>query len=169
MMEYYSETLAAAGEEIAKYTDLMESASGVLEHYTSLAELMGKSTDYKYMGNILSSQAKVASDAYKVSKANYDMLKGQEADREKAYKDAVARDASEEELELLEKQWWDARAATAEAQDQMLSDAEAWGEALGAILDNALSKAAQALENTLADGFGSFDAMNSAFERKNAL
>lgn len=169
MMEYYSETLAAAGEEIAKYTDLMESASGVLEHYTSLAELMGKSTDYQYMGKILSSQAEVAADAYKVSKANYEMLKGQEADREKAYKDAVARDASEEELELLEKQWWDARTATAEAQDQMLSDAEAWGEALGAILDNALSKAAQALENTLADGFGSFDAMNSAFERKNAL
>lgn len=179
MMEYYSETLAAAGEEIAKYTDLMESASGVLEHYTSLAELMGKSTDYKYMGNILSSQAKVASDAYKVSKANYDMLKDQEADREKAYKDAYdalkASGATDEELannaqlELLEKQWWDAQTATAEAQDQMLSDAEAWAEALGAILDNALSKAAQNLENTLADGFGSFDAMNSAFERKNAL
>ena len=179
MMEYYSETLAAAGEEIAKYTDLMESASGVLEHYTSLAELMGKSTDYKYMGNILSSQAKVASDAYKVSKANYDMLKDQEADREKAYKDAYdalkTSGATDEELannaqlELLEQQWWDAQAATAEAQDQMLSDAEAWAEALGAILDNALSKAAQNLENTLADGFGSFDAMNSAFERKNAL
>jgi hypothetical protein len=54
-MEYYSETLAAAGEEIAKYTELMENASGVLDHYSSIAEMLGKSTDYKYMGKILQS------------------------------------------------------------------------------------------------------------------
>ena len=169
MMEYYSETLATAGEEIAKYTELMENASGVLDHYASIAEMLGKSTDYKYMGKILSAQASVAANAYKTSKANYEMLKAQEDERKQAYDDAVARGASNSELEMLEKQWWDARSAANEAQDTMLSDVETWAEALRAILDNSIADFGQELENTLAAGYGSFDAMSSAFERKNAL
>jgi hypothetical protein len=43
------------------------------------------------------------------------MLKAQEDERKKAYDDAVARGAKDSELELLEKQWWDARAAANEA------------------------------------------------------
>lgn len=169
MMEYYSDTLAAAGEEIAKYTELMENASGVLDHYASIAEMLGKSTDYKYMGKILQAQADVASNAYKVSKANYEMLKKQEDERKQAYDAAVARNASESELEMLEKQWWDARAAANEAQDTMLSDVETWAEALKAVLENSIADFGQELENTLTAGYGSFDAMTSAFERKNAL
>jgi hypothetical protein len=57
----------------------------------------------------------------------------------------------------------------AEAQDTMLANAEAWGSALRAVLDNSLADLGKELENALAEGFGSFDAMNTAFERKNAL
>jgi hypothetical protein len=32
-MEYYGNTLAMAGEEIAKYTDRMEHQTSVLDHY----------------------------------------------------------------------------------------------------------------------------------------
>jgi hypothetical protein len=131
--------------------------------------MLGKSTDYKYMGKILQAQADVASNAYKVSKANYEMLKKQEDERKQAYDDAVARNASESELEMLEKQWWDARTAANEAQDTMLSDVETWAEALRAVLDNSIADFGQELENTLTAGYGSFDAMTSAFERKNAL
>jgi hypothetical protein len=53
MISYYGDTLAMAGEEIAKYTELMESSTSVLEHYSAIAEMMGKSTNYKYMGKIL--------------------------------------------------------------------------------------------------------------------
>ena len=67
MMNYYGDTLAAAGEEIARYTSLMEDWAGVLDHYLSLAELLGKSTDYKYMGKILKSQAQVAEQTFKTS------------------------------------------------------------------------------------------------------
>jgi hypothetical protein len=42
MMDYYGETLAAAQEEQTKYTDLMASQAGVLDHYASIMELMGK-------------------------------------------------------------------------------------------------------------------------------
>ena len=169
MMSYYSETLAAAGEELAKYIDLMENATGVLDHYSSIAEMLGKSIDYKYMGKILQAQADVAGNAYKVSKSNYEMLKAQEDERKRAYEEAVARKASDSELELLEQQWWDAREAANEAQDTMLSDVETWAEALRTVLDNAIADFGQELEETLSAGYGSFDAMSTAFERKNAL
>jgi hypothetical protein len=51
----------------------------------------------------------------------------------------------------------------------MLSDAEAWGEALGAILDNALAKFAQKLEKALTGEFGSFDILSTQLERANSL
>jgi hypothetical protein len=53
MLNYYGDTLAAAGEELAKYTDRMEHQSSVLEHYSSIMEIMGKSKDYEKMGVIL--------------------------------------------------------------------------------------------------------------------
>ena len=170
MMSYYSDTLSAAGEELAKYTDLMENSSGVLEHYVTIAEMLGKSTDYKYMKNILTAQATVAQNAYNVSKKNFEMLQRQAQEREQAYRDAEASGlASDAELEMLKQQWWDARTAVGEAQDTMLSDAETWGEALKAIFENELADAGKELEKTLSGAFGSFEAMNNAFERKNSL
>ena len=169
MMDYYGNTLAAAGEEIAKYSSLIESSAGALGYYLNLATLLGKSTDYKYMGVILKSQADVAQNSYEVAKAKYDMLKTTADERKIAYETAVSNGAGQAELELLEKQWWDAQSAVAEAQDTMLANADTWGNALRAVLDNSLADLGQELENALAEGFGSFDAMNTAFERKNAL
>lgn len=169
MMNYYGETLAAAGEELGKYTALLDHNAEVLEHYSSIAALMGKENDYKYMAEILKGQSAVAENAYSVSKANYEMLQQQEAESEAAYKQAVAAGAGSEELELLENNWKAARDAANEAQKEMLADAENWASQLKAILENALADAAREFENNLTEGFGSFDAMNEAFERKNSL
>lgn len=46
MMNYYGDTLAAAGEEIAKYTDQMEHQNSVLDHYKNIMDIMGKSNDF---------------------------------------------------------------------------------------------------------------------------
>jgi hypothetical protein len=43
----------------------------------------------------------------------------------------------------------------------MLSDAEAWAESLGAILDNALAGFAQELEDALTGEFGSFEFLST--------
>ena len=169
MQEYYSDTLEAASEELSKYTELMEHSAAVLDHYKSIAEMLGKSTDYKYMDKILRGQSEVAKQSYEISKANYEMLKRQEADRKADYDAAVARGAGEKELEGLKKNWEAAQKSANEAQEQMLSDAEAWGEALRAVLDNELSRLGQDLENSLTGAFGSFDAMDAAFERRNSL
>jgi hypothetical protein len=41
---------------------------------------------------------------------------------------------------MIRQKWQDAEVAANEAQDQMLSDAEAWAEALKAVLENRLSE-----------------------------
>ena len=51
----------------------------------------------------------------------------------------------------------------------MLSDAEAWAEALKAVLENRLAELGQTLENSLTGKWGSFDAMTTAMQRANSL
>jgi hypothetical protein len=62
MMHYYGETLSMAAEELANYVDHMEHLTEVLDHYQSLMEIMGKSTDYETMGLVLEGKAKALSD-----------------------------------------------------------------------------------------------------------
>jgi hypothetical protein len=73
MKHYYEDTVAAAGEEIAKYTDRMSRATDVLEHYKSVLTLIGKSTDYKKMGAILDGQTETIKNSMAAAKATADM------------------------------------------------------------------------------------------------
>ena len=169
MMEYYENTLSAAQDELSKYTDQMEHQTEVLEHYQSLLELMGKSNDYKMIGEVLKGQVETTKNQATVSKQWYESRRA-DADALKAdYEAAKQAGASDEELELLEKNWQDAEAVANEAQDQMLSDAEAWAEALKALLENELNDLGQTLENQLSGKWGSFDEMTTAMERANSL
>lgn len=169
MKEYYGSTISMAQEQISKFTDLMEHSSTVLEHYSTLLELFGKKNNFDMIGNILDAQALVAEDAYRTSKATFNMFDEQAKARKKAYDDAKAAGITGYELEVLEQQWLDAQTAANEAQDQMLSDAATWAEALRAILENSLTKFANELENALTADFGSFDALTTELERANSL
>ena len=165
MMDYYGNTLAAAGEELAKYTDRMDHQNNKLEHYKSMLDLLGKSNDYEAMGEILEGQAKNAENAVKVSKANYEMLAAQTADWKEKMDKAVE---GSEEWELYKKNWEAAEEAAREAEEQMLSDAEAWAESLKAILENDLAKEFSKLEDQLTGGIG-FDELNKKYERAQSL
>lgn len=169
MMTYYGDTLVAAGEELARYTDLIEEQNSVLEHYLELLDLMGESADYKKIGVVLEGQAEIAEEQAKTSRDWYEARKADAENAKAAYEEALAMGASEEEVALLKEKWLAAEEVAAEAQDKMLSDAEAWAEALRAVLENKLSELGQTLENALTQGFGSFDAMTTALERANSL
>ena len=169
MMTYYGDTLVAAGEELARYTDLIEKQNSVLEYYLELLDLMGESADYKKIGVVLEGQAEIAEQQAKTSREWYEARKVDAENAKAAYEEALAMGVSEEEVALLKEKWLAAEEAAAEAQDKMLSDAEAWAEALRAILENKLSELGQTLENALTQGFGSFDAMTTALERANSL
>ena len=169
MKEYYGNTLEMAQDEISKFTDLMENAASVLDHYRSLMDLFGRSKDFEGINIVLQAQADVAQDAYETSKANYDMFKKQAEARKAEYDEAVAAGTIGYELEVLEQQWLDAENAAAEAQDQMLADAETWAKAMQAILENSLAKFADELEDALTGEFGSFDELTTQLERVSSL
>jgi hypothetical protein len=89
MMHYYGDTLDMAAEEIAKYTDRMEHQTEVLDHYQSLMEIMGKSTNYKAMGIVLEGKAKTLGNQAAVAKETMQMYKDEADDRYAAYQQAL--------------------------------------------------------------------------------
>ena len=170
MLHYYGDTLAAAAEELEKYTSLMDHHVDVLDHYANLLDLLGRSEDWESMKTVLSAQVEVAENAAEVSKANYEML-AEEAKNKKAAWDAAKNDdsLSDYEKSVIEQQWLDAQNAANEAQSQMLEDAEAWAEALKSLLETELAELADILEKSLSGEFGSLDNMISSMERANSL
>ena len=170
MKTYYSDTLAAANEELSKHTEKMERHVMVLDHYSTLMDLLGYSKDFEKMGTVLKGQVELSENAAKVSKANYDMLFTQAEVRRKEWEDAQNNSAlSEDQKNMIKENWEAAEAAASEAQDQMLSDAEAWAESLTSLLENELAKLADILNESLSGDFDSLDQLSLAMERKNSL
>ena len=167
--DYYSNTLSMAQEEISKVIDLMDNATNVLDHYYSLMDLFGKQKDFDKIGKILNAQATVSENVYKASSEAYKMFRAEADARKTDYNNAITEGASQEEIDRLKNRWIEAENAAAEAQDRMLSDAEAWAEDLNSILENDLAKAADTLENALTGTFGSFDELISQLDRANSL
>lgn len=168
MQELYGETISAATEELARYTEQMEHSTSVLDHYKSVIELMGKSNDYEMIGKVLEGQAKTTKNQMEVSKQWYETMRTNADTAAAEYAAAQARGASEAELEILKQNWDEAETAANEAQEQMLSDAEAWAEKMKEVLENKLAGFGQTLENALTGGT-SFDTMTGALERASSL
>lgn len=164
MMEYYGNTLNMAAEEIAKYTESMEHQTSVLDHYSSLLNIMGESGDYDKMGTMLKAKAKTLEDQVAVSKSAMEMYQDQANEAYKKWQNAD-NDAA---AELLKKEYEAALKAAETAEEEFLSKSEEWAEALKAVLENALKGAAKDLEKALTDG-ASFDALATQMERASSL
>ena len=167
MKSYYGDTLDMANEEIKKYTDHMEHSVSVLDHYSSLLDIFGESTDYKKMGTILKGQADVLGDQVTVAKQTLEMNKAAADDRWKEYQEALNRGDSAA-AELHKEEYFKALAAADEAEENFLAKSEEWAEALKAVLENALKDAGKELEKALTDGM-SFDALATKMERASSL
>ena len=167
MMEYYGNTLDMAAEEIAKYTDRMDHQTAVLDHYSSLLEIMGKQNDYEIMGKTLEAKAQLAKDQVEVAKNTLEMYKNQVDARYNEWQIALAQ-GDEKAAELYEKQYEAALAAANEAQDVYLSKAEEWADALKAVLENKLAEIGKTLEDALTGGL-SFDEVSTSMERMSSL
>ena len=167
MMEYYGNTLTAANEELDKFIERMSHSAGILEHYSSIMDLLGKSSDYKTMGVILEGQADIAENQAKSSKAIMEMMQGEAEDRYRAYQEALAS-GDKAAAELYLKQYEEALAAAQEAEDEYLSNAEQWAESLKAILENKLADLGKTLEEALTGGT-SFEQLTTQMERAASL
>ena len=171
MMSYYADTLRAGQEELAKYTSQMDRHNAVLEHYSSILDIIGKSKDFESMGVVLEAQAHTAENAVKVAEENYNLLRKQ-ADQRKAEYEAelAAKGEDDPAVKMLKKQWLDAEEGVGEAQDDMMQKTEEWAQALKAVVENELEGLARELEKAFTANFGnSFEAMNTQMERAKSL
>ena len=176
MMHYYGDTLAAAGERLGRFTALQEHHTSVLDHYTSALELMGKAADPSNMTEIIKAQKTVAENSLDTSKAWYDSMKAQADARKAEYDAAVKSGADADTLKWYEEQWLSAQEVANEAEEQMLSDYEAWLEAVKAETQNAIDIQNKEWEKSLIAGmfgennkFSSFEDVNLALDRQKSL
>ena len=181
MSEYYGNTLAAAGEELAKFTTQMENQSAVLDHFSSIMIALGKETDYKRMGVILKGQSELLEDQYMVAKSNFEMLEQETVEKYNLWQEALQAEADAIALgdtasakaakaaaEFYSKEYEAALEASSEAQDQYLSLAANWADSLKAVLENSLADLDKTLEEALTGGT-TFDKLTQSMERAQSL
>ena len=160
MLEYYGNTLDLAEEELSKYTDQMEHLTSVLDHYRSILSLLGRDTDYTKVLTVLEGNAQTKRNKFDTSKAWYESLK---AERDAAAA-ALAQASDDAERELLQKNYDAIVAKFNEAEEQMLSDAEAYGEAIKEVLTTKMEQAVENMNKAMTDGMG-WDALNDSLDR----
>ena len=160
MLEYYGNTLDLAEDELSKYTDQMEHLTSVLDHYRSILSLLGRDTDYTRVLTVLEGNAQTKRNKFDTSKAWYESLK---AERDAAAA-ALAQASDDAERELLQKNYDAIVAKFNEAEEQMLSDAEAYGEAIKEVLTTKMEQAAENMNKAMTDGMG-WDVLNDSLDR----
>lgn len=165
MMHYYRDTLEAASEEVADFTDHMEHLTGVFDHYLSLMEILGKQKDYDAMGNFLGGKASITRDRLDVAKDYYQILLEQK-EIVKAELNAAIESGDEALIKLHQKEWDAIVDATDEAQEEVLSLTEEWAQSMQEIIKNNMTKIADELEKSLTNGFG-FDFLLDQWDRIN--
>lgn len=159
-LEYYGNTLALAQNELDKYTSKMDHLTNILDHYKSILSLLGKETDYDSINAVLGGKAQNERNRFEVSQDWYRTLKAQEEEAAQA----LANAANDAERELLQANYDAIVEKLQEAEEQMLSDAEAFGETLKEILQNKSQQAADLMNKALTKGMG-WDALNDSMSR----
>lgn len=165
MLHYYEDTLSAATDELADHTDHMEHLTSVFEHYQNLLNILGKSKDYKAMGNFLQGQADTIKDRLSVAQSYYDVLL-QQKDEIQAELEAAIASGDEAMIEMYQKEWDAIVDETDAAQEQVLSLTEEWAEAMKSVIQNNMEKIADTLEKTLTGGT-TFDTLMDGFDKLN--
>ena len=165
MIEYYGNALNMAREEIDIYTDRMEHCTSVLEHYLSLLELMGQQQDYRSRGVILAGRVETLANELDAIQEEADYMM-QEAESKKRLLDTVGLIPGA--ADVLKQQYEDALSAASDTQEEFLSKAEEYAEALNAQLENTLKQYGQELENALTGGKG-FELLTTEMEHMVSL
>jgi chromosome segregation ATPase len=165
MQDYYGNVLSMAQEELASFTDQMSQLNSVMDHYTSLLDMLGKTKDFETRDKILTSKANNIRNELDVYTEEYRMY-SEEAEKWEAK--MLEAKVGSNEYETYKKNWDAAREAANEAQENMLAKTEEWAEAMRAIVENNLSGLAADLEASLTGG-SNFDTILNSMDRANSL
>jgi hypothetical protein len=102
MQDYYGNVMDMAIEQITVYTDEMENLNSVLDHYSSIMDLVGKQEDFATKNKILKSKANNIKGELQVQKELYE--KSAAEAQKWAEKMATAVEGSNE-YETYKKNW----------------------------------------------------------------
>lgn len=165
MIEYYSNTLDSAQNELGKFTSQLEHQASILEHYKSVISLIGKENDFKMINSILQGQYDVASNQLKVQMKYLEALQKQKKEIESSLAKATGK-----EKEGLQKQLEAIIPKLNEAEQDVFSLKESIIELSNSILENDLAKFAKGLEEGMLEslGFNSMDKYLETIDRLNA-
>ena len=173
MIQLYSTNLKKAEAEISKYTSQMDHLTSVTNHYKTLFDLLGESAG-EGMREVLSTQKTLAKNNFDVSKQIYTEYAANAEIAEKAYNDYLEKKgdsldkANDKEYQALEEAWLASREAANKAQEDMLADAAAWGEAMKAEIEFNLQSVSKSLEADLTGGIG-FEQLTAQMSRRSTL
>ena len=165
MQEYYGEVMQMAIEEITIYTDEMDNLNSVLDHYSTILDLVGKQEDYATKKKVLNSKATNLRNEMQVQKNLYEESAAQADMWAEKMANAVV---GSNEYETYKKNWQAAQEAANDAQDEMLSKTEEWAETMKAVVEAEFAELAKTMEETLTGG-KSFDELLTSMERRSSL
>ena len=165
MIEYYSNTLDSAQNELGKFTSQLEHQASVLDHYKNVISLMGKENDFKMINSILEGQYDVANNQLEVQMKYLEALQRQKKEIESSLAKATGK-----EKEGLQKQLEALIPKLNEAEQDVFSLKESIIELSNSILENDLAKFAKELEKGMLEslGFNSMDKYLQTIDRLNA-
>lgn len=153
MEDYYSNTLSKLKEKYDELRSSMAQCTEVLEHFKTILELSGRSTDYASIDAILQGEAQAAEDSLAVSAANYKKDQELYEARKKEYEKALAS-GGEESIKIAKNQMDAAEAAMNESYNEWLTDTENYMNAIKAIITNSIEATSSEVENLFTDGMG---------------
>ncbi len=173
MQDYYGNVMAMAIEEIGLYTAEMEQLNTVLDHYSSIMEIIGKQDDFATKNKILTAKANnikneltVQNKLYEDAAADAEHWAEKMRELESTMTPEQLNDSNA--YQTYKKNWQAAQEAANTAQDEMLAKTAEWAEAMKAIIENELSDFAATLEESLTGGT-SFDELLTSMERRSTL
>ena len=161
--EYWVETLEDANSVMEENLDNFDHLLSLMDSFESLTKLITNEDNYGGLSGIYDDIVEISRDALAASQANYKFLAEQEAVAERMYQDAIAKGRDQNTLDQLKENWEAARQLAQEGQEQMLSDAEAFGEAAQQQYENTVNQIMKEYEDAVTSGKG-FDWMNAQME-----
>ena len=165
MQDYYGNVMAMAIEEIGIYTAEMEQLNSVLDHYSSIMDLVGKKNDYATKNKILTSKANNIRNELATQSELYEKSSAEAEYWSQKMSEAIV---DSNEYETYKKNWQAAQQVANETQDAMLAKTQEWAEAMKAIVENELTDFATTMEEQLTGGI-SLDEMLTSMERRSSL
>lgn len=161
--EYWVEALEDANSVLEENLDNFDHLLSLMDSFESLTKLITNEDNYSGLSGIYDDIVEISRDALTASQANYKFLAEQEAAAEQMYQDGIAKGLDQTTLDQLKENWETARQLAQEGQEQMLSDAQAFGEAAQQQYENTVNQIMKEYEDAVTSGKG-FDWMSAQME-----